>query len=85
MEIREFIEQHKAVLLDSNNVVLWQLDSNKNSIDIITFLTKSEAEKYATKCGFAKWKVEKVVRRFETVYAIKYDPRYPYYLACWEV
>lgn len=83
--IREFKEYQKAVVLDQNNVVLWQLDSNKNSIDIITFLTRAEANSYAKKCGFEQWKVEKINRRFETVYAIKYDLRYEYFLACWEV
>lgn len=83
--IREFKEHQKAVVLDQNNVVLWQLDSNKNSTDILTFLTKTEAQTYATKLGFAHWKVERINRRFEIVYAIKYDPRYEYLLACWEV
>lgn len=83
--IREFKEHQKAVVLDQNNVVLWQLDSNKNSTDILTFLTKTEAQTYATKLGFAHWKVERINRRFEIVYAIKYDPRYEYFLACWEV
>ena len=83
--IREFKEHQKAVVLDQNNVVLWQLDSNKNSTDILTFLTKTEAQTYATKLGFAHWKVERINRRFEIVYAIKYDHRYEYFLACWEV
>ena len=83
--IREFIESNKAVVLDSNNNVLWQLDSNINSLDIITFLTKKEACEYASKMHIQQWKVERINRRFERVYAIKYDPRYPYYMACWEV
>lgn len=83
--IREFIEEKKAVVLDAYDKVLWQLDSNVNSLDILTFLTKKEACTYATKMGIEQWKVERINRRFETIYAIRYDPRYKYYIACWEV
>lgn len=90
--LREF-ETGQAVVEDADGTVLRQLEKPEKTKlgtmkfnHIITYQLKSDATKYAKIMGFPGNHVEKMVTRFGfEVYAVRWDWRYPYYIACWEV
>ena len=85
--LKEFGNQ--AVVTDSNGEVLRQLAKNeKGSTHLIEqYFTKKEAGDFAHKMGLKKNSVRKICinKNFGMyAYAILWDCRYDYYIACWD-
>jgi hypothetical protein len=89
--LKEF-ESGQAVVIDGDGKVLWQLERPEKTVTgkwkfrhILSFPTKREAENKAKGLGFPAASVCKYPGRLGFIgYAIQWDPRWPYYLACWE-
>lgn len=93
--LKEYPGHGRAVVAGSEGNVLWQLVKfcHKNGKTrfaqgagrfALTYPTKSVAEKYCKHMGFQKWHVERGFYFFP-FWFIRYDPRYDYALAAWEV
>lgn len=90
--IREF-DTGQAVVLNGDGKVLWQLEEPRLTpsgkwkyAHILVYHAKGDAERMARKMGFPTHHVTRVHGRLGfDGWTIKYDARFPYYLACWEV
>jgi hypothetical protein len=81
--LKEFPEHKKAVYVDdSTGDVIRQLSY---ADDVLKYSTKKEAMFFAGKMGIPQNHVEKCKGSFFNYYAIRWDFRFPYYVACWEV
>ena len=91
---KEFPEHNRAVVLNAEGETLWQLVKPvitkrgrwSTVEDVLAFPTKKEAQKRARLMGMPLNHVEQIKAPMGFMpWAIRYDFRSDYYIACWEM